>query len=112
MKSSKIKISIGILIFVILIIGILPKINIESGQEYLDGTVVGIVDNKLQVQIDIAYDEVIAQVGEIIEINTVEVIRDCDVSSFIIGESVRVVYEEVENNKLKNVYAIYLSSEL
>lgn len=40
--------------------------------------------------------------------------RDCDISRFSVGELVRIVYEEgdEENNKLKNVYAIYLSSEL
>lgn len=90
---------------------ILSKISIESGQEYLDAT---IVDSKMIVEIDNQYDEVISQVGESVEIDTVEVIRECDISSFSVGNSIRIVYREVdgENNKLKNVYAIYLSSEL
>lgn len=63
MKAKNLKFYVGIFLIPIVIMIILSKISMESGQEYLDGTIVDIVNIKLIVEIDNQYDEVISQVG-------------------------------------------------
>lgn len=99
---------------VVLFVFLISKIGTEAKQEYFEGKVLEITEEAIVVQIDSSYEDLIEALGEMVTIQKADVVKECDFSKFSPEEGVRVLYDKIDSREkvIKNIYAVYLLSEL
>lgn len=99
---------------VVLFVFLISKIGTEAKQEYFEGKVLEITEEAIVVQIDSSYEDLIEALGETVTIQKADVVKECDFSKFSPEEGVRVLYDKIDSREkvIKNIYAVYLLSEL
>lgn len=99
-----------IVVFVFLI----SKVGTEAKQEYFEGKVLELTEDTMVVEIDSSYEDLIEALGSTVTIRKADIVKECDFSRFSPQEGVRVLYDKIESKEkvIKNIYAVYLLSEL
>lgn len=99
-----------IVVFVFLI----SKAGTKAKQEYFEGKVLEVTEDTMVVEIDSSYKDLIEALGETVTIQKSDVVKECDFSKFSPEEGVRVLYDKIDSREkvIKNIYAVYLLSEL
>lgn len=99
---------------VVLFVFLISKIGTEAKQEYFEGKVLEITEEAIVVQIDSSYEDLIEALGETVTIQKADVVKECDFSKFSPEEGVRILYDKIDSREkvIKNIYAVYLLSEL
>lgn len=99
---------------VVLFVFLISKIGTEAKQEYFEGKVLEITEDTMVVEIDSSYEDLIEALGETVTIQKADVVKECDFSKFSPEEGVRVLYDKIDSREkvIKNIYAVYLLSEL
>ena len=99
---------------VVLFVFLISKIGTEAKQEYFEGKVLEITEEAIVVQIDSSYEDLIEALGETVTIQKADVVKECDFSKFSPEEGVRILYGKIDSREkaIKNIYAVYLLSEL
>ena len=115
MKTRKF---ISIIVFFLLIVSCIPlflsKLANEARQDYFEGKVLENMNNSIVVQIAASYEDLISQLGETVQIEKKDIVKECDYSIFPPGEDIRVLYTGIDskNQKLEHIFAIYTLSEI
>ena len=99
---------------VLLFAFLMSKITTEGKQDYFEGKVLENTNDSIIVQIDSSYEDLVHALGETVEIEKADIVKECDFSKLSSNESVRVLYSGIhsKSKRIEHVFAVYLSSEL
>lgn len=98
----------------VLVVFLLPKLGHEGKDEYFEGKILEKTDDKIVVQIDPTYKDLIGSVGQTVEVKKADLVSEVDFSKFSAGEGVRVLYGGIDskNKQIDKLYKVYTLAEL